>query len=70
MIMFIECIEGEGAVEYIIDTLPLLEGTYHFTAAIYDFDCIKPFDHHEKMYTFKVDGSKINDYGIVYIPCR
>jgi ABC-type polysaccharide/polyol phosphate transport system ATPase subunit len=66
----IESIEGEGAVEYIIDSLPLLEGTYHFTAAIYDFACIRPFDHHDKMYIFKVEGGKIKDYGIVYIPCK
>lgn len=66
----IDSVEGDGAVEYIIDSLPLLDGTYHFTAAIYDYACIRPFDHHDKMYTFKVEGSKIKDYGIVYIPCR
>lgn len=66
----IESIEGEGIVEYIIDSLPLLNGTYLFTAAVYDFACVNPYDHHEKRFTFKVEDDSRKDYGIFYIPCR
>jgi lipopolysaccharide transport system ATP-binding protein len=66
----IEDIEGEGTVQYIIDSLPLLEGTYLFTAAVYDFACVNPYDHHEKRFTFKVADGEIKDYGILHIPCR
>lgn len=66
----IENIEGEGVLEYIIDSLPLLKGTYLFTAAVYDFECINPYDHQEKRFTFIVDDGEIRDYGMYYIPCR
>ncbi|MCZ7392291.1 MAG: ABC transporter ATP-binding protein [Candidatus Methanoperedens sp.] len=66
----IKSVKGEGIVEYIIDALPLLKGTYLFTAAVYDFACVNPYDHHEKRFTFKVTDGEIKDYGICYIPCR
>ncbi len=66
----IDSIEGEGIVRYIIDSLPLLNGTYLFTAAVYDFACVNPYDHHEKRFTFKVVDGEIKDYGMLYIPCR
>lgn len=66
----IDSIEGEGTVRYIIDSLPLLNGTYLFTAAVYDFACVNPYDHHEKRFTFKVLDGEIKDYGMLYIPCR
>jgi ABC-2 type transport system ATP-binding protein/lipopolysaccharide transport system ATP-binding protein len=66
----IDSIEGEGIVRYIIDSLPLLKGTYLFTAAVYDFACVNPYDHHEKRFTFKVVDGEIKDYGMLYIPCR
>ncbi len=66
----IESVEGEGIVEYIIDSLPLLNGTYLFTAAVYDFACVNAYDHHERRFTFKVEDDKRKDYGIFYIPCR
>jgi lipopolysaccharide transport system ATP-binding protein len=66
----IDSIDGEGTVRYIIDSLPLLSGTYLFTAAVYDFSCVNPYDHHEKRFTFKVVDGEIKDYGMLYIPCR
>ena len=64
-----EFLEGNGEVECVIDSLPLLEGTYLFSAAVYDYACTFPYDHHEKRFSFKVK-SNINDYGIVYLPCE
>ncbi|NJD54183.1 MAG: ABC transporter ATP-binding protein [Candidatus Methanoperedens sp.] len=66
----IESIEGDGIVEYIVDSLPLLNGTYLFTAAVYDFACVNAYDYHEKRFTFKVEDESKKDYGIFYIPCR
>lgn len=66
----IESVKGAGIVEYIIDALPLLKGTYLLTVAVYDFACVNPYDHHEKRFTFKVVEGEIKDYGICYIPCR
>jgi len=67
----IDHIEGEGEVEFVIDHLPLLRGEYDFTAAIYDHNSIHPFDHHHRMYSFKVDTGAVKESeGTVYIPCR
>jgi hypothetical protein len=65
-----ESVEGEGAVEYIVKDLPLLEGTYFFTAVVYDFSCTFPYDHHDQRFIFKVVNDKIKDLGIIYIPAE
>ncbi len=67
----IDHIEGEGSIDYIVDSLPLLEGEYRFSAAIYDYSCTHPYDHHERMYSFEVRRGRVKDaYGVFYIPCR
>jgi len=66
----LEYMEGEGEVEYNIDSLPLLEGTYLFTAAIYDYNCVNPYDHHERKFIFKVIKDDVKDVGLIYIPCE
>lgn len=67
----IDQISGEGYVEYRVDSLPLLSGTYLFSAAIYDQSCLKAYDCHEKMYTFKVLPSGDDEaYGLTQIPCN
>lgn len=67
----IDVIEGKGVVEYVVDQLPLLPGRYEFTAAIYDFHSIHPYDHHHRAYPFEVQpGTLPVKEGLVYIPCR
>jgi lipopolysaccharide transport system ATP-binding protein len=68
----IEFIEGDGYVDYIIPSLPLLEGTYLFSAALYNHDGTHPFDHHHMAYTFRVVRSEeIRErYGHFCIPSR
>jgi len=67
----IDHIEGEGEVEFVIEHLPLLRGEYEFTAAIYDYNSVHPFDHHHRMYPFKVErGAIAETEGTLYIPCR
>lgn len=66
----LDWIEGEGEIEYIIDSLPLLEDTYMLTAVIYDYKCITPYDHHEQSYSFKIIKSDVKDKGMISIPCE
>lgn len=64
-------IEGRGTVDYIVESLPLLEGTYFFSAAIYDHAGIHPFDHHQLKYVFRVRPGGVRErYGLFYIPSR
>jgi homopolymeric O-antigen transport system ATP-binding protein len=66
-----EYIEGKGAVWYEIDRLPLLPGTYYFTAVVYNYACDYPFDHHDQMFPFKVlPGCTDEEYGVIYIPAK
>jgi lipopolysaccharide transport system ATP-binding protein len=68
----IEAIEGHGYIDYVIPTLPLLKGTYLFSATIYDELGKHAFDHHHHAYTFRVTESKQirEEYGSLYIPSQ
>jgi ABC-type polysaccharide/polyol phosphate transport system ATPase subunit len=67
----IDAIYGEGVVEYIVERLPLAPGRYEFTAAIYDFHSVHPYDHQQRAYSFEVQpGSIPFRGGLVNIPCR
>jgi lipopolysaccharide transport system ATP-binding protein len=67
----IKFIDGEGEMDYSIASLPLLDGTYQLSAAIYDDARTHAYDHHHQKYTFKVVRGKImDDLGVVYIPCK
>lgn len=67
----IDNVEGRGVVEYKVPYLPLLEGTYKFSAAVYDYSCTHPFDHHDRMYTLKVQPKSVKErYGFLHIPCE
>jgi lipopolysaccharide transport system ATP-binding protein len=65
----IEAIEGRGYVDFRIPSLPLLAGTYLFSAAIYDADGQQAFDHHHMAYTFRVvPCSEVKEqYGTLHI---
>jgi ABC-type polysaccharide/polyol phosphate transport system ATPase subunit len=67
----IDVIDGEGAVDYVIESLPLLPGRYEFTATIYDYHSVHPYDHQHRAYTFEVQAAGIlENEGLVHIPCR
>lgn len=64
-------IEGEGEVRYVVDVLPLLEGTYCLTVAIYDTSGTHAYDHQALCYRFRVrQGINLERYGVIYIPAR
>lgn len=65
----IDGVEGEGTVDYTIEHLPLLEGEYLLTAAVYDYTMSHPYDHHERKYPFRVQVATVRErYGLLYIP--
>jgi SAM-dependent methyltransferase len=43
----IDRVEGKGFIEYRLDAMPLLPGTYTVAAAVYDQTLTSPFDHWE-----------------------
>ncbi len=67
----IEFIKGEGEIDYTIRSLPLLDGTFQLSAAVYDDTRTHAYDHHDRKYKFKVIRGKImDDLGVFYIPCK
>jgi ABC-type polysaccharide/polyol phosphate transport system ATPase subunit len=68
----IDAIEGDGVVYYHLDQLPLLDGHYQFTAAIYNYDSTHAYDHHHRMYAFIVrqgpDTRRLE--GMIRLPAR
>ncbi len=68
----IEYVEGDGSVEYVIDSVPFLPGSYLFTASIYDRSLGHAYDHWERCLTFNVVENKDikEKFGTFYIPSR
>lgn len=65
----IDHITGEGYIDYVIENLPLLPGTYLLSAAIYDYNCLHAYDHQDKMHMFKVvPGEKQVPSGTIHLP--
>jgi lipopolysaccharide transport system ATP-binding protein len=62
-------IEGDGEVDYVIESLPLLAGSYDFSAAIYDYECVHALDHQHRAHKFLVQNGDVKEpYGMVYAP--
>jgi len=62
-------IEGQGEVHYTVDLLPLLEGAYYLTAALYDASGNHAYDHHALEWKFRVhNGAVAERYGAFYMP--
>jgi len=66
----IDAVEGAGTVEHVVDRLPLMEGTYLLSAAVYDHDGQHAYDHHHHAYTFRVRANPAirEKYGSILIP--
>jgi ABC-type polysaccharide/polyol phosphate transport system ATPase subunit len=66
----IEAVEGQGYVDYVIECLPLLEGTYLVSASLYNYEGSHAYDHHHQAYTFRVRPSALvrEKFGAVLIP--
>ncbi len=67
----VKSVDGEGYVDYIVESLPLLPGRYSLTAAIYDRRIQHPYDHWHRMKSFVVSSSEYEQQdGVVHIPCE
>lgn len=67
----IEYIEGPGIVEYIVESLPLLPGTYTLTAAVYDWEQVHAYDHWHQAFPFAVEPGRAEEvYGLIWMPAR
>ena len=64
---FPEDIPSSGVVRFIIPEIPLMEGDYLFSAAVYNETLSKAFDHHEEMYHFRILADKRREFGSVRI---
>jgi lipopolysaccharide transport system ATP-binding protein len=64
-------VEGKGKIDFIIESIPFLEGEYDFSTVVYDFSTTHAFDHHERKYSIRVQATTIKErYGTFYIPCH
>jgi lipopolysaccharide transport system ATP-binding protein len=66
----IDAVQGEGYVDYIVDRLPLLEGTYLVSVSLFDYEGVHAYDYHHQAYTFRVrQNDAIQEkYGSLLIP--
>ncbi|MCO5383742.1 MAG: ABC transporter ATP-binding protein [Methanosarcina barkeri] len=62
--MDIDFIDGEGEIDFIVDKLPLLDGPYKFSAAIYDDSCQHPYDHQHCAHGFEIKNLSAKNYGL------
>ncbi|MCI0477285.1 MAG: ABC transporter ATP-binding protein [Anaerolineales bacterium] len=67
----IDWIEGEGEIDYVVPSLPLLEGNYDFSATVYDYSCTHPYDHRHRAYRFRVENGSVKEkFGMFYMDSR
>lgn len=67
----VESVEGSGEIDYIVDVLPLLEGSYELSAVVYDQDGLHAYDHQHRMHTFIVQRGAVKErYGMIYMPAQ
>jgi ABC-type polysaccharide/polyol phosphate transport system ATPase subunit len=63
----IDFIEGNGFLDFVAPKNQFFTGTYKFTAALYNWECVTPFDFKDKAYDFKVISSDENQNGLMKI---
>lgn len=66
----IDAIEGSGHIDYSVESLPLLEGTYLVSVSLMDQEGIGMYDYHHQAHTLHVHRSDAvkDKYGSVIIP--
>ena len=59
-------IQGKGSIEYEIKNLPLKDGKYYVTVALFSWDLNQNYEYQDKAYSFEVAGGiQDNPYGIL-----
>ena len=66
----IDAIEGTGYIDYIVDSLPLLEGTYLVSVSLCDREGLDMYDYHHQAHTLRVHRNYAVEerYGSFLIP--
>jgi lipopolysaccharide transport system ATP-binding protein len=64
-------VEGEGYVDYTVDHLPFLPGTYILSAAVHDLAGQHTYDHIHQRFLFRVRPSGARqEYGLLRVPAH
>ncbi len=63
-------VEGTGEMRYIIDSLPLAEGSYYLSASVHDVTDTPTYDFHHLCFEFQVKHRVPEPRCAVYIPAR
>jgi hypothetical protein len=64
-------VEGEGHVDFVMDSLQLMPGTWRLTVAIVDDRMMHTYDHFDDAYEFHVQpGTSAERYGVVDLRAR
>lgn len=64
--LYIPEIHGAGSISYNVPALALLEGTYDLSVAIVNSNDTETYDHHDRLYRFRVfPGPTLERYGLV-----
>jgi ABC-2 type transport system ATP-binding protein len=59
-------LEGSGFVDYRVDRVMLIAGTYDLTVSIFDYSCSHPYDFRQRIVRFDVDrGNPAEEYGVM-----
>lgn len=68
----IQAIEGTGYIDYVVDSLPLLEGTYLVSVSLTDQEGLGMYDYQHQAHTLHVHQSDVvkERYGSILIPAR
>jgi ABC-type polysaccharide/polyol phosphate transport system ATPase subunit len=67
--LVIDSIDDVKNIKLVISKPPLLQGTYLFTIAAYDFSCRNPYDHREKHFRFSIVNER-EELGSVKLNCE
>jgi energy-coupling factor transporter ATP-binding protein EcfA2 len=62
--LFIPTTLGHGSVEFAVDALPILEGSFDLTVDVSDNAEVRPYDHLEKLFSFNVIQRGTYDEGV------
>ncbi|MCJ7745702.1 MAG: Wzt carbohydrate-binding domain-containing protein, partial [Actinobacteria bacterium] len=62
-------VTGEGVIEFDLKSLPMLEGRYFVNLSIHSRDERTVYHWLDRHATFEMN-SRINDVGLLYIPCE
>jgi len=61
----IDKMEGKGSLDFVIKNNPFYSGTYALTVALYDWECVHPYDIKDRAYQFKIFSKEENQLGTI-----